>query len=154
MQPKVGGAVYPYTGQSGYECMPQYKSDAKGPFGRNVEPVSRVRAAIRNAGMQTPVVVAGGIFDFAAAEKLLREEKADVIALARQSLADPDWFRKVRMGRGGDVRICQYTNYCEALDQKHKQVTCELWDRQQLDEPGVKLSDDGKRRMVAPNWQP
>ncbi|MGE0734110.1 MAG: NADH:flavin oxidoreductase [Alphaproteobacteria bacterium] len=154
MQPKVGGAVYPYTGQSGYECMPQYKSDAKGPFGRNVEPVSRIRAAIRNAGLQTPVVVAGGIFDFAVAEKLLRDEKADVIALARQSLADPDWFRKVRMGRGNEVRICQYTNYCEALDQKHKQVTCELWDRVQLDEPGVKLSDDGKRRMVAPDWEP
>src|SRR5690606_31785306 len=35
-QPKVGHAVYPYTGPSGYECMPTVYSDAKGPFGRNV----------------------------------------------------------------------------------------------------------------------
>ncbi len=35
-QPAVGGAAYPYTGQSGYECMPQFISDARGPFGRNV----------------------------------------------------------------------------------------------------------------------
>src|SRR5205085_7883995 len=31
-QPKVGQAVYPYTGQSGYECMPTVLSDAVGPF--------------------------------------------------------------------------------------------------------------------------
>ena len=30
-QPKVGQAAYPYTGQSGYECMPSYYSDAQGP---------------------------------------------------------------------------------------------------------------------------
>ena len=34
-QPGVGWAAYPYTGPSGYECMPQYISDARGPFGRN-----------------------------------------------------------------------------------------------------------------------
>ncbi len=32
-QPKVGQAVYPYTGKSGYECMPTTLSDAAGPFG-------------------------------------------------------------------------------------------------------------------------
>ena len=31
-QPKVGQAVYPYTGQSGYECMPTVLSDETGPF--------------------------------------------------------------------------------------------------------------------------
>ena len=34
----------------------------------------------------------------------------------------------------------------------HKQVTCKLWDRVGPDEPGVPLSDDGKRRLVAPAW--
>jgi hypothetical protein len=48
------------------------------------------------------------------------------------------------------VRTCIYTNYCEALDQRHREVTCELWDRIGLDEPGVMLSADGKRRLVAP----
>ena len=33
-QPKVGEAVYPYTGRSGYECMPTVISDERGPFGR------------------------------------------------------------------------------------------------------------------------
>ena len=52
------------------------------------------------------------------------------MAAARQTLADPDWFRKIRLGRGDQVRRCEFTNYCEGLDQRHKQVTCKLWDRE------------------------
>jgi len=152
--PKVGEAIYPYTGPSGYECMPQYLSDEIGPFGRNLQATGRIRSAVRAAGYTTPVVVAGGIHGFAQAEQILRNGEADIIGAARQSLADPDWFRKVRLGRGEEVRLCEYTNYCEGLDQKHKQVTCKLWDRSGLDESGLRLSADGKRRLTAPDWQP
>ena len=153
-QPKVGWAAYPYTGPSGYECMPTAISDARGPFGRNVEPVAAIRAAVRDAGHRTPIVVAGGIATFEQAEQLLRDGKADIVGAARQSLADPDWFRKVLTGRGDEVRRCVFTNYCEGLDQKHKQVTCQLWDRERLDEVGVALAHDGRRRLVAPSWDP
>lgn len=152
-QPKVGEAAYPYTGPSGYECMPQYVSDERGPFGRNVEPAAAIRGAIRAAGFDTPVVLTGGIYDFATAERLLAEGKGDVIGLARQSLADPDWFLKVRTGHGDAVRLCEYTNYCEALDQHHHQVTCQLWDRMALDEPGIAKTHDGKRRLTPPAWR-
>lgn len=152
-QPKIGEAAYPYTGVSGYECMPGYISDEFGPFGRNVEPSAAIRSAIRASGMDTPVVVAGGIHTFRQAEGLLQDGKADIIGLARQALADPDWFEKVRTGCGGDVRLCEYTNYCEGLDQKHKQVTCKLWDRLDLDEPGIARSRDMRRRLIAPDWK-
>jgi 2,4-dienoyl-CoA reductase-like NADH-dependent reductase (Old Yellow Enzyme family) len=151
-QPAVGWAAYPYTGRSGYECMPARHSDAFGPFGRNVEATAAVRAAVRAAGYTTPVVVAGGMHGFEQAEALLREDKADIIGFARQSLADPDWFEKVRSGHGDAVRVCRYTNYCEGLDQKHKQVTCELWDREALEAPDAALTADGKRRLLAPRW--
>ena len=153
-QPAVGWSAYPYTGPSGYECMPQYVSDERGPFGRNVDPSAAIRDAVRAAGFATPVIVTGGIHGFDQAEALLAEGKADVVGLARQSLADPDWFQKVRLGRGAEVRVCEYTNYCEALDQKHQQVTCQLWDREALDEPGVARSKDRKRRLVPPAWSP
>jgi dimethylglycine catabolism A len=149
-QPKVGGSAYPYTGESGYECMPTIYSDARGPFGRNVDLAAQIRAAVRAAGFETPVVTAGGICDAATPERVLAEGGADFVASARQTLADPDWFAKVRAGRGATIRRCEFTNYCEALDQHHKQVTCKLWDRQALDEPGVALAEDGKRRLVAP----
>lgn len=152
-QPAVGAAAYPYTGQSGYECMPQYISDERGPFGRNIEPGQQIRSAIRQAGLHTPVVVTGGIYDFVTAETLLAQDKADIVGFARQALADPDWFLKVRTGHGADVIVCEYTNYCEALDQKHQQVTCQLWDRDALDQPDVTRTNDGKRRLVPKRWR-
>ena len=153
-QPQVGWAAYPYTGPSGYECMPTALSDERGPFGRNVEPAAAIRRAVREAGHQTPVVVVGGICSFEQAEGILARGEADVVGAARQSLADPDWYSKVRLGLGGEVRRCVYSNYCEGLDQKHKQVTCQLWERLDRDQPGVKLTADGRRRLVAPPWQP
>ncbi|HVV83878.1 MAG TPA: NADH:flavin oxidoreductase [Kofleriaceae bacterium] len=152
-QPKVGWAAYPYTGRSGYECMPTIYSDERGPFGRNLELAAAVRAAVRAAGYSTPVVGAGGIGEFGLAEAALARGDCDLVASARQSLADPDWFEKVRTGHGAEVRRCEFTNYCEALDQQHKQVTCKLWDRDDLDEPGVTLAADGKRRLLAPRWR-
>ena len=152
-QPVVGQAAYPYTGPSGYECMPSIISDAFGPFGRNLEATARVRRAIRDAGHETPVVASGGIHGFRQAEEILQSATADIIGAARQSLADPDWFKKVRLGEGGDVRTCEYTNYCEGLDQKHKMVTCKLWDRQDVDDAGVRRTPDNKRRATAPPWK-
>jgi 2,4-dienoyl-CoA reductase-like NADH-dependent reductase (Old Yellow Enzyme family) len=134
--------------------MPQYYSDKRGPFGRNVEPARRIRAAIRAAGRETPVVVTGGMHGFAQAEAVLAEGKGDIVGFARQSLADPDWFLKVKLGRGAEAVVCEYTNYCEALDQKHVPVTCKLWDRKGMDEPGLAKTPDGKRRLTAPAWRP
>ncbi len=151
-QPKVGQAVYPYTGQSGYECMPTTLSDEVGPFGRSVPLVAAIKRAVNAAGFMTPVVATGGIATFEQAEAILQRGQADIAGLARQALADPDWFLKVRLGRGEEVRRCTYTNYCEALDQAHRPVTCKLWDRKELDEPGAAKIDDDRRRLVAPLW--
>ncbi len=151
-QPKVGEAVYPYTGPSGLECMPTVRSDELGPFGRNVALATRIRSSIRALGLTTPVVTAGGIGSFELAESILQEEKADLVAAARQSLADPDWFLKAELGCGDQVRRCIYTNYCEGLDQKHKTVSCQLWDRDFAAPGKFLLSADGKRRLTAPEW--
>jgi 2,4-dienoyl-CoA reductase-like NADH-dependent reductase (Old Yellow Enzyme family) len=142
-QPRIGWARYPYTGPSGYECMPTVRSDERGPFGRNQGATRAVRQAVRDMGCRTPIVLSGGISTFEQAEALLRAGAADIIASARQSLADPDWFRKLRLGLGDDVRRCVFTNYCEGLDQVHKPVTCKLWDHL-----------DGRRRLTAPAWEP
>ncbi|HEX5010320.1 MAG TPA: NADH:flavin oxidoreductase [Planctomycetota bacterium] len=154
-QPKVGEAAYPYTGPSGALCMPTV-FDAQPPFGANLPFAAAVRAAVRAAGCSTPVVASGGINAFALAEAALQRGDCDLVGAARQSLADPDWFRKLREGRGERIVRCLYTNYCEALDQRHKQVTCQLWDRVRLAGETPVLSADGHRRLVAPrgDWSP
>jgi 2,4-dienoyl-CoA reductase-like NADH-dependent reductase (Old Yellow Enzyme family) len=151
-RPAIGAAAYPYTGPSGYECMPQYISDGRGPFGRNAAPTKTIRDAVRQAGFETPVICTGGVHSFDMAERWLKDGVCDIVGAARQSLADPDWTLKIAAGAGAEVRTCEFTNYCEALDQKHKAVTCQLWDREALDEPGVRRTPDGKRRLVAPEW--
>ncbi len=163
-QPKVGEAVYPYTGPSGHECMPTVRIDhpgdghARGPFGRHLALAGQVRRHLRALGVTTPIVAAGGIAGFRQAEEALRRGDCDFVAAARQSLADPDWWLKMEGGRGASVRRCKFTNYCEALDQRHEQVTCQLWDRDftQRDPwpnehaEGISRSEDGRRRLVAP----
>ena len=107
-QPKVGAAAYPYTGRSGYECMPSYYSDARGPFGRNLGATARIRAAVRAANRTTPLIASGGIHNFEQAEAVLSSGQADIVAIARQALADPDWFTKVRAGRGAEVMLTPF----------------------------------------------
>jgi 2,4-dienoyl-CoA reductase-like NADH-dependent reductase (Old Yellow Enzyme family) len=152
-QPRVGEAIYPYTGPSGLECMPTMKHVPAGPFGRNL-PLSRaIRDAVRAAGCETPVVGSGAINTFDLAEQSLARGDCDFVAAARQSLADPDWWLKMEQGRGAEIRRCIYTNYCEALDQRHQQVTCQLWDRDfaRPDRNGtIARSKDNKRRLLAP----
>ena len=86
------------------------------------------------------------------AESWLAEGVCDVVGAARWSLVDPDGTLKISRDRGVEVRICEYTNYCEVLDQKHKVVTCQLWDKLNLDAADTLQSPEGKRRLVVLDW--
>jgi 2,4-dienoyl-CoA reductase-like NADH-dependent reductase (Old Yellow Enzyme family) len=160
-QPRVGSAAYPYTGTSGHECMPTIFIEdpatpgATGPFARTMPLAKTIRTAVRQAGFSTPIIAAGGINDFELAEAALTSGSCDFVGSARQAIADPDWFLKVEQGEGHHVRRCKLTNYCEALDERHKQVTCQLWDRDfNVPDAGedatIKKTLDGRRRLIAP----
>jgi 2,4-dienoyl-CoA reductase-like NADH-dependent reductase (Old Yellow Enzyme family) len=153
-QPKIGQAAYPYTGLSGHECMPTTNIAAPGPFGRNLDSVRAVTSAVRAAGFRTPIVACGGIASYWQAEEVLATGTADIVASARQTLADPDWFLKARNGSGASIRRCLFTNYCEGLDQAHQAVTCQLWDRARgfADDETVARIDG--RRLTAPPKDP
>jgi 2,4-dienoyl-CoA reductase-like NADH-dependent reductase (Old Yellow Enzyme family) len=141
-QPKVGEAVYPYTGNSGQKCIPRSKKDA---FAVNSYLATAVRAAVRGAGLPTPVITTGKIRTFEQAEAILREERADIVGMARALLADPDLPRKWLAGADRDVRACVFCPYCEDEDQHHRVVTCCLWPK----DPA------SSRRHLTPGvWQP
>jgi NADPH2 dehydrogenase len=52
-------------------------------------------AAIR-AEVNVPVVVAGGITDPRAADRFIREQQVDLVAIGRAMLANPDWASEAR----------------------------------------------------------
>lgn len=58
------------------------------------------------AELKIPIVLSGGISDPYEAAELIKTGKADLIALGRQMLADPDWARKAETGQAADIAKC------------------------------------------------
>ncbi len=59
-----------------------------------------------------PVITVGKLGNPSFAEQVLQENRADMIALARQLIADPMWVEKVRQGRWDLIHHCRYCNNC------------------------------------------
>lgn len=72
------------------------------PHGVNVH----YAADIKKAGVKTPVVTIGAIDDPRMAEDILKEGKADIVAMTRALIADPYFPEKARHGRPEDIRPC------------------------------------------------
>lgn len=68
-------------------------------------------AQIKDA-VSIPVIAAGRLDDPDDAEGVLRDGKADLIAIGRGLIADADWPNKVRDGRFRDIRPCMSCNAC------------------------------------------
>lgn len=106
----------PFGGYSGFRAMPP----AWMPEATNVYLAADIRKTVRRAGYSTPIITAGRIPYPKLAEKILREEQADLIALCRPLLRDPDWPRKAKEGKEKEITRCTYCNYClerEAYDE-------------------------------------
>ncbi|MFC1567095.1 FAD-dependent oxidoreductase [bacterium] len=58
--------------------------------------------------VNVPVSGIGKINDPNLARKLIKEEKVDMVAFGRQSLADPEFAKKLLEGRDKDIRQCIY----------------------------------------------
>ena len=131
--PKAGHPLDPYTGYSGERCMPpDYMTDMC-----NVFLAEAVRKAVREAGYSTPIFTAGKISSAGMAESILQEGKADLIALGRPLLCDPDWPLKVAAGREKDILPCNYCNVCIRLDMAFRKVICEEWEKGWVNVPRV-----------------
>lgn len=97
------------------------------PDGANLYIPEAVRAAVRAAGLTTPIVAAGKVGTLELAEKVLARGQGDMIGMARALLADPDLPRKWREGQEARVVRCVYGNVCKALDENFRRVDCTLW---------------------------
>ncbi len=141
---REGQPLYPYTGYSGDRCMP---GDWYPPL-PHAGLAAEVKRFINSKGYDVPVTSVGKISDPADAERLLQEGAADLIGMARQLLADPDWVRKTRQGRSDEILRCIYCNVCKQLDENFKEVHCFLWPKGARQAPRDPGADDGPR----PRW--
>jgi len=97
-----------------------------------------------------PVISVNVIREPDFAEKLLQTESTDFIALARPLLADPEWVKKAREGRGKEIRKCISCRYC--IDQLNNglHIACALNPRtgRELEFNDPNKSGEGKKVVV------
>jgi 2,4-dienoyl-CoA reductase-like NADH-dependent reductase (Old Yellow Enzyme family) len=80
------------------------------PEGWRLPYAKRIRAAVN-----VPVIGVGQIRWPATAERAIEQGDADLIALGRPLLADPEWVNKSAKGDEAAIRPCTSCNYCVAV---------------------------------------
>lgn len=82
-------------------------------------------AALIKNQVQVPVAAIGRMIEPIRAAKVIEEGKADLVALGRALLSDPEWPKKASEGRFDDIRECIGCNQ-GCIDQIHrmKPFTC------------------------------
>lgn len=83
-------------------------------------------AEVRKVVNKAKVVAVGRMNTGEVAERVLREGKADLIAIGRQLIADPLYPQKVLEGREAEVVACTCCNKCHKVWDQGLPVTCEV----------------------------
>jgi mycofactocin system FadH/OYE family oxidoreductase 2 len=82
-------------------------------------------AQVKQAVPELPVFTVGGIKDAALAEQILASGKADMVAMTRAQIADPEFANKVREGREDEIYHCIRGNQgCIGRVFKGLPITC------------------------------
>ena len=71
------------------------------PYGFFVDIAGRIKSCV-----SIPVSCVGRIIDPEMAERAIASQKADIVALGRPLLCDPDWVTKLEHNQGCDIRRC------------------------------------------------
>ena len=129
--PPEGSPPDPMSGYSGHRMSPWFWW----PDGTHVYLAEGIRKAVREAGFNTPIVIAGKIREPKHAEEILKEGKADIIGLCRPLLCDPDWPVKTKEGREKEIVRCVACNWCLEADSRYEKVNCDRWPQGNMNAP-------------------
>lgn len=90
-----------------YGCVPPTGHPHGTPFAVFSHLAEKVKPSV-----SVPVITVGRITRPSVAEELLRSGVADLIALGRAHIADPEWALKAQEGRPEDIILCPDCNAC------------------------------------------
>jgi 2,4-dienoyl-CoA reductase-like NADH-dependent reductase (Old Yellow Enzyme family) len=94
--------------------------DAQQPLGTHANLAGAIKQAV-----SVPVLAVGRFNNLEICEDVLKQGKADLIAVGRQLLADPYWPAKLQEGRRNEVVICNSCNkLCQGNYIKNKPIQC------------------------------
>lgn len=100
--------------------------------------------------VDVPVIAVGRINDPVLAEQILKDGKADLIAMGRSLIADPDLPKKTLEGKLDDIRPCIACNQgCFDLNFSHKPITCFMNPAVgRPEDMGIKKAEDSKTVLI------
>ena len=81
---------------------------------------------VKEALNHTTVAVVGRINTPEAAEKILKENKADLVCIGRALIADPEFPNKIKEGKEESIRTCIGCNTCLNQIMTEQQVQCAI----------------------------
>ena len=92
------------------------------PYGFFVKIAGDIKKAVN-----VPVSAVGRIVDVEMAERVIESGMADIVAMGRPLLADPDWGEKIAAGKACDIRRCISCNKgCTDAIQNRQFLSCVL----------------------------
>jgi mycofactocin system FadH/OYE family oxidoreductase 2 len=98
---RAGGIDYVNVTAAGYHNIWRAIEPSDVPDGYLVDLTAQVKEAV-----SLPVFTVGGIKDAALAEEILAAGKADMVAMTRAQIADPEFANKAREGREDEIVHC------------------------------------------------
>ncbi len=124
----------------GFPVVP-YMSYPRGVF-------SEAAGAVKKALDKTPVCVVGRINTVDAAETVLQQGRADLVAVGRGLLADPFFPAKAREGKQEEIRYCIGCNACLDRIMTEQPVACSINPDLLGEQPELEPAAERKRVLV------
>jgi 2,4-dienoyl-CoA reductase-like NADH-dependent reductase (Old Yellow Enzyme family)/thioredoxin reductase len=82
------------------------------------------RAEIMKKALKVPIATVGSIHNMNEAEEIVASGKADIVAMARAILVDPEIVNKARRGQEEDIRPCLRCHTCNKLTAAFYPIRC------------------------------
>lgn len=108
---------------------------------QNIAAAARIREAVG-----VPVIAMGAVLDPADADDIIRRGDADLVAVGRALIADPEWAVKARHGRDSAIRPCIRCNECVALVDENRELRCAV--NAEVGHEGKPLAPTLSRRRI------
>lgn len=89
------------------------------PYAYNVHRAENIKKAVK-----IPVTCVGSVIDLEMADKIIAEGKADIVAMGRAHIADPEIVNKTYRGELDDIRPCLRCNVCGERPKDFLPVRC------------------------------
>lgn len=147
--PKPNSSPFGGTGYSGYRMSPRWYH----PDGPNVFLAEGIRKYLQDAGLNTPIVIAGKIRTPEHSEEILQRGQADVIGLCRALLCDPDWPMKAKNGRAKDIVRCSACGSCSDSDANFEPTFCARWPEGSTNPPDPFLPKQARPAKLRPEFK-